>query len=157
MQKSSTNVVGFTCGAFDLLHTGHALMLEECKEHCDYLIVGVQSDPSLDRAAKNRPIQDWDERIIMVKSIRWVDEIVTYETEADLRDLLVRINPDVRIVGADWYGREFTGHDLPIRVVFNSRDHGYSTTNLRKRVYEREAQNREEEAHDGKVTANPHK
>tara|TARA_Y100000310_G_scaffold335264_1_gene416836 strand:- start:1242 stop:1640 length:399 start_codon:yes stop_codon:yes gene_type:complete len=132
-------------------------MLEECKEHCDHLIVGVQSDPSIDRAAKNRPIQDWDERIIMVKSIRWVDEIVTYETEEDLRALLIRINPDVRIVGADWYGREFTGYDLPIRVVFNSREHGYSTSSLRERVYHREVQHRGAAALNGNSTIDPHK
>ena len=157
MQKNSTSVVGFTCGAFDLLHTGHALMLEECKEHCDYLIVGVQSDPSLDRSTKNRPIQDWDERITMVKSIRWVDEIITYDTEADLRSLLIRINPDVRIVGADWKGREFTGHDLPIRVVFNRREHGYSTSNLRERVYQQEVRNRVGTDLVGNSTVDPHK
>lgn len=136
--KRKKKVVGFTCGAFDLLHAGHALMLEECKEHCDYLIVGVQDDPSFDRPEKNRPVMTYDERIIMVEAMKAVDDVVTYSTEADLVELLKSINPDVRIIGADWKGKKYTGHDLPIKVVFNTRDHGYSTSSLRKRVYDAE-------------------
>ena len=79
---------GFTCGAFDLLHTGHALMLKECKEYCDYLIVGLQRDPTIDRPEKNKPVQSYEERDIMLKSIRWVDEVVYYDTEDDLELLL---------------------------------------------------------------------
>jgi len=130
--------IGFTCGAFDLLHAGHVLMLEETKSQCDYLIVGVQSDPSLDRLNKNKPIQFYDERIIMVKAIRHVDEVVLYDTEEDLVNLLKTIQPDIRIVGADWAGKSFTGHELPIPIYFNSRDHGWSTTDLRNRVYNAE-------------------
>jgi len=129
---------GFTCGAFDLLHAGHALMLKECKDHCDYLIVGLQRDPSIDRKDKNKPVQDYEERDIMVRSIRWIDEVVYYDTEEDLYELLKTTDIDVRIVGADWQGKSFTGHDLPINVVFNSRDHGYSTSSLRERVYQAE-------------------
>lgn len=129
---------GFTCGAFDLLHAGHALMLKECKDHCDYLIVGLQRDPSVDRKNKNKPVQDYEERDIMIRSIKWVDEVVYYDTEEDLYELLKSIDIDVRIVGADWQGKPFTGHDLPINVVFNSRDHGYSTSSLRERVYQAE-------------------
>ena len=103
---------GFTCGAFDLLHAGHALMLKEAKEQCDYLIVGVQYDPSLDRPNKNRPVQSYEERVTMVKSIKYVDEVVLYETEEDLYSLLEKIMPDVRIIGSDWKGKKFTGHDL---------------------------------------------
>ncbi len=136
--KRKKRIVGFTCGAFDLLHAGHALMLEECKEHCDYLIVGVQDDPSFDRPEKNRPVMTYDERIVMVDAIGVVDEVVTYSTEDDLVELLMSLSPDVRIIGSDWRGKEFTGHELPIRVVFNTRDHGYSTSSLRKRVYEAE-------------------
>ena len=136
--KRKKKVVGFTCGAFDLLHAGHALMLEECKKYCDYLVVGVQDDPSLDRPEKNRPVMTYDERIIMVEAIKAVDDVVTYSTEADLVELLKSINPDVRIIGADWKGKKYTGHDLPIKVVFNTRDHGYSTSSLRKRVYDAE-------------------
>lgn len=128
-------VVGFTCGAFDLLHAGHALMLKEAKDHCNYLIVGVQEDPSLDRPNKNKPVQDYEERKIMVQSIRYVDEIVTYSTEKELYSLLKTLQPDVRIIGADWKGKPFTGYDLPIKVAFNSRDHGYSTSELRQRVH----------------------
>ncbi len=130
--------VGFTCGAFDLLHAGHALMLEECKAHCNFLIVGVQYDPSYDRPLKNSPIMTYEERLIMVRSIKAVDDVVTYSTEAELVDLLEWLKPDVRIIGADWQGKKYTGYDLPIDVVFNSRDHGYSTSSLRRRVYEAE-------------------
>jgi glycerol-3-phosphate cytidylyltransferase len=130
--------IGFTCGAFDLLHAGHALMLEEAKSRCNYLIVGVQSDPSVDRPEKSKPIQSYEERLIMVQAIKFVDEIVPYDTEADLITLLQAIQPDVRILGADWEGKEFTGHELPIECYFNSRNHGWSTSDLRKRVYDAE-------------------
>jgi len=133
-----TMKIGFTCGAFDLLHAGHVLMLEEAKKACDYLVVGVQSDPSKDRLHKNSPIQSYEERIIQVKALRFVDEVVLYETEEDLIELLKKVKPDIRILGADWQGKQFTGWDLPIEIYYNSRDHSYSTTNLRKRVYESE-------------------
>ena len=129
---------GFTCGAFDLLHAGHALMLKECKEHCDYLIVGLQRDPNIDRPRKNKPVQTYEERDIMIRSIRWVDEVVYYDTEDQLLEILKSTDIDVRIIGADWKGKEYTGFELGIPVVFNSRDHGYSTSSLRKRVYEAE-------------------
>ena len=138
IKKGREGKIGFTCGAFDLLHAGHVLMLEEAKSQCDYLIVGLQSDPSLDRLDKNRPIQFYDERIIVVKAIRHVDEVVLYDTEEDLVSLLKAIQPDIRIVGTDWKGKPFTGHDLPIHVYFNTRDHGWSTSDLRKRVCEAE-------------------
>ena len=129
-----SKVRGFTCGAFDLLHAGHALMLKEAKESCDHLIVGVQGDPSIDRPEKNQPVQSYEERITMVNAIRWVDEVVLYNTEAELYKLLEDLKPDVRIVGADWKGKAFTGFNLPIKVVLNSRDHGYSSSSLRERV-----------------------
>jgi glycerol-3-phosphate cytidylyltransferase len=134
--------VGFTCGSFDLLHAGHALMLEEAKSHCDRLVVGLQIDPTLDRPEKNRPILSIDERLIMLKSVKWVDEIRMYESESDLISLLKSLKPDVRIVGSDWKGKQFTGYDLPIRVVFNTRDHSYSTSSLRDRVLNAELQKR---------------
>jgi glycerol-3-phosphate cytidylyltransferase len=130
--------IGFTCGSFDLLHTGHAMMLQEAKSYCDYLIVAIQSDPTLDRETKNKPIQSYEERITMLKAIKYVDEITYYDTEKDLCELLKRIKPDVRIIGADWQGKQYTGYDLGIPVVFNSRNHGFSTSELRKRVYEAE-------------------
>lgn len=134
--------VGFTCGSFDLLHAGHALMLEEARSHCDRLIVGLQTDPSIDRPDKNAPIQTVEERLIMLKSVKWVDEIHLYDTESALVDLIKKLKPDVRIIGSDWRGKQFTGYELPIRVVFNSRDHSYSTSSLRERVLTAEMQKR---------------
>ena len=129
---------GFTCGAFDLLHAGHSLMLKECKDYCDYLIVGLQRDPNIDRPEKNKPVQSYEEREIMLSSIKYVDEIVFYDTEDDLETLLKEIDIDVRIIGADWQDKKYTGWQLDIPVVFNSRDHGYSTSDLRERVYKAE-------------------
>lgn len=134
----NNKIVGITFGSFDLCHYGHILMFKECKEHCDYLIVGVQSDPSLDRSEKNKPIQSHEERAGVVESLRYVDEIRLYNRESDVVDLLKEIKPDVRILGADHEGTKFTGHDLPIKCVFNSRDHGFSTSELRKRIYSAE-------------------
>ena len=130
---------GITFGAFDLPHAGHCLMLEEAKKQCDWLIVGLQNDPSETPEAyrgkkKNKPIQRLDERYIQLKANRYVDEIVTYNTEEDLYKLLLELKPDVRIIGADWNGKKFTGYDLPMKVYFNSRNHGYSTTELRERI-----------------------
>ena len=130
--------VGFTCGAFDLLHAGHVLMLKEAREQCDYLIVGVQSDPSIDRDSKNKPIQTYEERILMVRSIRYIDEVVLYNTENDLVNLIKKLAPDIRILGVDWEGKMYTGHGLTDEVYFNQRDHSWSTSELRKRVYHAE-------------------
>ncbi len=113
-------------------------MLEEAREQCDHLIVAVQSDPSIDRPGKNKPIQSYQERITVVGAIKWVDELRFYDTEADLLKLLKEIMPDIRVVGIDWQGKEFTGHELDIPVYFNSRDHGWSTSDLRARVYDAE-------------------
>ena len=135
-------IVGFTCGSFDLLHAGHAMMLEEARSHCDRLVVGLQTDPTLDRPEKNKPIMDLAERRVMLQAVRWVDEIREYSTEAELVGLLRALKPDVRIVGADWKGKPFTGFALPIRVVFNTRDHGYSTSSLRERVFHAELEKR---------------
>lgn len=131
---------GFTCGAFDVLHPGHILMLEEAKSVCDYLIIGVQSDPTIDRAYKNKPIQTLEERVLMVKAVRFVDKVITYDTEAELFDLLKKLKPDIRIIGADWKGKLYTGHGLPIEMYFNSRDHGYSSTELKDRVVKKHGQ-----------------
>lgn len=130
--------IGFTCGAFDLLHTGHVLMLEESKSVCDFLIVGVQSDPSIDRSEKNKPIQSYEERIISTKAVRFVDQVVLYDTEEDLYNLLKDINPDIRIIGTDHKDKPYTGDDLDIEVYFNSRNHDWSTSYLRERVYKAE-------------------
>lgn len=131
---------GFTCGAFDLCHAGHMLVFQECKKVCDYLIVGLQTDPSIDRPEKNKPVMSVEERKIILESVKYVDEIVIYETENDLYNLLKEntLGIDIRIIGADWKGKQFTGYNLPIPVYFNTRDHGFSTSELRRRVYEQE-------------------
>jgi len=127
---------GFTCGAFDLLHAGHVLMLKECKENCDYLIVGLQVDPSLDRPDKNKPIETFEERMIRLQGSKYIDEIVVYEDEVGLYELLKKINPDVRFMGADWKDKPNYSRDrLPnMKVIYNSRDHNYSSKNLRQRI-----------------------
>tara|TARA_Y100001973_G_C5137174_1_gene300954 strand:- start:31 stop:465 length:435 start_codon:yes stop_codon:yes gene_type:complete len=130
--------IGFTCGSFDLLHAGHILMLEEAKRQCDHLIVGLQSDPSIDRPDKNKPIQSVEERKIVLRGIKWVDEVRVYDTEEDLYEMLILISPEVRVLGADWKGKEYTGHELGMNVYFNSRGHSWSTRELRKRVYNAE-------------------
>lgn len=127
-------IKGFTCGAFDLLHPGHVLMLKEIRSHCDYLIVGLHTDPTLDRKEKNKPVETTEERTIRLQGCKYVDEIVTYDTEKDLYELLKKLKPDVRFLGMDWKGKSFTGDDLPIRIIFNSRNHDHSSSNLRKRI-----------------------
>jgi len=127
--------VGFTCGAFDLMHAGHMLMLEDAKSVCDKLIVGIQSDPSIDRPFKNRPVQSFEERIIMVTGCRYVDEILLYHTEDDLLKILKQVKPDVRILGSDYLNKTFTGQDLPIEIYYHKREHGWSSSELRERVY----------------------
>ena len=135
--------IGVTAGAFDLCHAGHMLMLKEAKEVCDYLIVLLQDDPSQTDVSyrgkkKNRPIMSVADRKIIMEAIRYVDEVQTYNSEDDLYQLLVKIKPDIRIIGADWKGKKYTGWDLPIQMYFNSRDHGFSTTELRERIFEAE-------------------
>src|SRR3989344_2665245 len=133
--------VGFTAGAFDLCHAGHMLMFEEAKTQCDYLIVGLHSDPTLDRPGeKNRPIMSLEERTIILKGIKYIDEVIVYDTEADLYALLKEntLGIDVRVLGVEYKGKKFTGRDLPLPLYFNSRNHAFSTTELRERVYQAE-------------------
>ena len=129
---------GWTCGTFDVLHPGHIELFKDAKSKCDYLIVGLQIDPSIDRAYKNKPIQSIDERFMMLKAIKYVDEVMIYETEEDLYTILQTLRPDIRINGDDWKGKEFTGYDLNIPHHFHHRYHNWSTTNLRERIYEAE-------------------
>lgn len=130
--------VGFTCSAFDLLHAGHVLMLEEAKQFCEYLIVGLQTDPSLDRPEKNRPVQSLVERWIQLKGCRHVDEVVFYQTEKELEELLLVLPINVRFVGADYRDRDFTGKQIceqrGVEIYYNARDHKYSSSSLRKRI-----------------------
>ena len=125
---------GFTCGAFDLLHAGHIMMLEEAKTFCDYLIVGLHTDPSIDRPEKNKPIQSLNERLIQLRAVKYIDLILIYDTEDDLLNLLKALRPDVRIIGYDYIDKNFTGDDLGIELKFNSRNHGFSSSELRNRI-----------------------
>jgi len=130
--------IGFTCSTFDLLHAGHITMLEEAKHHCDYLIVGLQNDPTQDRPEKNPPIQSIVERQIQLAAVKYVDEIVIYNTEQDLKDLLLTLPINVRVLGDEYKNKDFTGKDIAkqrgIKIVYNGRDHSFSSTSLRKRV-----------------------
>ncbi|NGY37415.1 adenylyltransferase/cytidyltransferase family protein [Flavobacterium sp. XN-5] len=137
--------IGITFSAFDLLHAGHIKMLEEAKRQCDYLIVGLQTDPTLDRPEKNRPAQTVVERYIQLKGCKFVDEIVPYASEQDLEDILRSFKIDVRIVGDEYREQDFTGRMYceakGIELYFNTRDHRFSSSGLRKEVAEKEAKN----------------
>jgi len=130
--------IGITFGAFDLLHPGHIVMFQECKTVCDYLIVGLQTDPSIDRPQKNKPIQDLEERKIMLNAVRYVDKIFVYETEEELYGVLKSLKNivDVRIIGEDWRNKKFTGWDLDIPIYYNSRKHSWSSSELKQRIRE---------------------
>lgn len=136
--KNKGKNIGITFSQFDLLHAGHVAMLSEAKNHCDYLIVGLQNDASLDRPEKNQPVQSIVERQIMLNSQRTVDEVIVYNTEKDLEDILLTLPVDVRIIGVEYKDKDFTGKDIcvkrNIKIVYNSRDHSFSSTGLRKRV-----------------------
>ena len=138
--------IGFTCSTFDLLHAGHVVMLEEAKRHCDYLIVGLQTDPTIDRPDKNAPIQSVVERQIQLAAVKYIDEIVMYATERDLEDLLLTLPINVRIIGEEYKTKPFTGKaickDRGIKMVYNKRDHSFSSTSLRKRVVNGETEDK---------------
>jgi glycerol-3-phosphate cytidylyltransferase len=131
--------IGITFSTFDLLHAGHIAMLAESKNHCDYLICGIQTDPTIDRPdSKNPPVQSIVERQIQLSAVRYVDETVVYQTEKDLEDILLTLPIDVRILGIEYAEKDFTGKnicfDRGIELIFNQRDHSFSSSNLRKRV-----------------------
>jgi glycerol-3-phosphate cytidylyltransferase len=130
--------IGITCSSFDLLHAGHVKMLEEAKGQCDYLIAALQTDPTIDRESKNKPIQSVVERYIQLKGCKFVDEIVPYETEKDLELIFSSFNLDVRIIGEDYKGKNFTAKDIcsnrGIEIYYNSRHHDLSTTGLRNKI-----------------------
>jgi glycerol-3-phosphate cytidylyltransferase len=144
--KEEGKKIGIVFSAFDLLHAGHIAMLAEAKNHCDYLIAGLQTDPTIDRPdTKNKPVQSIVERQIQLSSCRFVDEVVVYQTERDLVDLLLILPVDVRILGVEYENKDFTGKkeclERGIELVFNSRDHSFSSSSLRKRVTESERKN----------------
>tara|TARA_R110000822_G_scaffold3972_1_gene16942 strand:- start:3336 stop:3764 length:429 start_codon:yes stop_codon:yes gene_type:complete len=139
--------IGFTCSTFDLLHAGHVSMLRDAKSQCDYLIAGLQVDPHVDRTEKNPPTQTIVERYTQLQAIKYVDEIIPYATEDDLLDILMMLPINVRILGEEYRQKEFTGKEIcqkrGIELFFNNRDHAFSTTNLRNKVYDRENLRRE--------------
>lgn len=137
--KDAGQKIGITFSTFDLLHAGHIAMLAEAKNHCDYLIAGLQTDPTIDRPdSKNPPVQSIVERQIQLSATRFVDEIVVYQTEKDLEDILLTLPIDVRILGVEYEEKDFTGRKIcierGIELVFNKRDHSFSSSSLRKRV-----------------------
>lgn len=137
--KKEGKRIGITFSTFDLLHAGHIAMLSESKNHCDYLICGLQTDPTIDRPeTKNKPVQTIVERQIQLSACRYVDEVVIYQTEKDLEDILLTLPIDVRILGVEYADKEFTGKQIcvnrKIEIVYNGRDHSFSSSSLRKRV-----------------------
>jgi glycerol-3-phosphate cytidylyltransferase len=139
-------MIGFVCGAFDLFHSGHNILLRDCKSQCDKLIVGLQTDPTIDRKNKNQPVQSVFERWVQLKNCSWVDEIIPYDTETDLLNLLATTPINKRFLGEDYLGKSFTGEDLckqlNVEIIFLKRRHNFSSTDLRNRVYDAEAKSR---------------
>ena len=146
MSKMNAKKIGITCSTFDLFHAGHVVMLEEAKRQCDYLIAAIQSDPTIDRQTKNKPVQSIIERQIQVSACKHVDEIIVYTTEKELEDILMALPIDVRILGEVYRDTEFTGKEIcmkrGIELYFNKRDHFFSSSDLRTRVYDAEAKKR---------------
>ena len=143
--KEQGKRIGITFSTFDMLHAGHVAMLAEAKNHCDYLIAGLQTDPTIDRPhTKNHPIQSIVERQIQLAACRYVDEVVVYQTELDLLDLLLILPVNVRVLGVEYEGKQFSGdaecYQRGIEIVFNARDHSFSSSSLRKRVIHAETQ-----------------
>jgi len=141
--KEDGKKIGITFSTFDMLHAGHIAMLAEAKNHCDYLIAGLQTDPTIDRPdTKNHPVQSIVERQIQLAACRYVDEVVVYQTEQDLVDLLLILPLDIRVLGVEYQDKEFTGREecymRNIECIFNGRDHSFSSSSLRKRVVEAE-------------------
>lgn len=127
--------IGFTCSAFDMLHAGHISMLQEAKSICDHLIVGLQTDPTIDRPSKNKPVQSLLERQIQLSAVKYVDQVIVYETENDLLDLLFALPIDVRIIGQEYENEMFTGCDMVgMSFYYNKRLHDWSSSELRERL-----------------------
>ena len=145
MEKNK-KIIGITCSTFDLLHACHIIMLEECKKYCDYLICVLQVDPTIDRSEKNKPIQSLVERYIQLDAVQYVDKIIPYTTEEELISIFSSLDLDVRIIGEEYKDTEFTAKNIcqkrGIKLVYNKRDHDFSTTNLRERIYNQESNKR---------------
>ena len=133
------NIIGTTFSCWDLLHCGHNIFLNDSKNNCDILIVGLQTDPTIDRPEKNKPMQTLEEREIQIKSCRYVDYYFIYDTEQNLYDSIKKLKPHIRFLGDDYVGKKFTGDDIPVKIVYHPRSkYGYSTTKLRKHIYNME-------------------
>ena len=139
-------IVGITCSTFDLLHAGHVIMLEECKKYCDYLICALQVDPTIDRPEKNKPIQSLVERYLQLDAVKHVDKIIPYNTEEELITIFSSLDLDVRIIGEEYKDSDFTAKNIclkrGIKLVYNKRDHDFSSSSLRERIYEQESNKR---------------
>jgi glycerol-3-phosphate cytidylyltransferase len=136
---ANSKTIGITFSTFDLLHAGHVAMLREAKSQCDYLICGIQSDPTIDRPKeKNKPVQTLVERYVQLSALTYVNEIIPYQTEQDVEDILEMFDINVKIMGEEYRDQDFTGRDIckrkGIELYFNSRTHRFSSTDLRKRV-----------------------
>lgn len=139
-------IIGITCSTFDLLHAGHIIMLEECKKYCDFLICALQVDPTIDRKEKNKPVQSLVERYIQLEAVSYVDKIIPYSTEEELITIFSALDLDVRIIGEEYKDKEFTAKNIcqkrGIKLIYNKRDHNFSTTNLRNLIYSQETDKR---------------
>ena len=137
-------IIGFSASTFDLLHSGHIAMLRQAKSRCNYLICGLQVDPSIDRPEKNSPVQTLVERYVQLSAVKYVDEIIPYQTEKDLEDILQMFDIDVRILGDEYKEKDFTGKEIcrkrGIELFFNKRDHRFSSSGLREKIYKTEAE-----------------
>jgi glycerol-3-phosphate cytidylyltransferase len=141
--KNSDKKIGVTFSCWDLLHAGHHIFLEDSKNNCDILCVGLQTDPTIDRPEKNKPIQSIAEREIQLKSCRYIDYYFIYDTEESLYSALSLLQPNIRFLGDDYVGKKFTGDNLPIKIFYHPRSHHtYSSTTLRQRIFEREEKKR---------------
>lgn len=134
--------IGFVASTFDLMHPGYIKMLQEAKTVCEHLICALQTDPSVERPSKNKPVQTLEERRMVLEAIRYVDEVVVYETEQELTQLLIELSPDVRILGTDYKDKPFTGQNLFIPIHWHDRNHDWSCTNLRHRIWQSEENKR---------------
>lgn len=132
--------IGFTASSFDLLHPGHIAMLAEAKSHCDFLVVGLLTDPTISRPeTKNKPVQSTFERFVQIQAISYIDELIPFDSEEDLEQMIKMIKPHIRFCGIEYKGTHHTGWNIPgVDIFYNRRDHDYSTTELRERVYEME-------------------
>ena len=138
-KNNINNKIGVTFSCWDLLHAGHNIFLADSKNNCDILCVGLQTDPTIDRPTKNKPIQSLEEREIQIKSCRYVDYYFIYDTEKSLYQSLLDLQPDIRFLGDDYVDKKFTGDDIPIKIIYHLRSkHTYSSTSLRLKIYQEE-------------------